>query len=178
MVDRRHDEIRAAVGPLVLYGLADWSGPRLIGSWSWANGVLDTAGLAYGVRNGPGPWVEVVATAGPAEEWVTGQRFATAMEVESPRDDEAFQRVVDGAQAAPSGEVTLEVDGAAKTFRYWPRETMGREGRRGWYAARADLVVSAWAVEPHEIRLVTVTDVEPYLAGNREHLLATYDAAP
>lgn len=176
LVDKRHDEIRAATGLLALYGLAGWSGPARIGSWGWENGVLSTAGLAFGVPAGPGPWAEVVTTAGPAEEWVYDQRLAAALAAQPPQDDETFQRVVDAVEAVRPAELALDVDGVVRTFRHWP----ARDGHPGWYAALAGapgLAVAARGLEPREVRLVPVADVEPYLAAARVDVLTTYDAA-
>jgi DHA1 family bicyclomycin/chloramphenicol resistance-like MFS transporter len=39
------------------------------------------------------------------------------------------------------------------------------------------LVVTGCGLEPHDVRLVAVTDVEPYLVAVKEYLLAHYDAA-
>jgi len=181
MIDEKHDEIRRSVGLLPLYGLAGSSGLRMIGEWGWSDGVLSTAGLAYGLPTGTGPWVEIVTTAGPAEELVANRRTAIALAVEPPRDSETFQRVVDAVTAEQPGEVTIEVDGVGKTFRYWPQQPVGREGGAGWLAALDEvpgLVVAASRLEPHEVGLVAVADVEPYLAATKEYLLAEYDTAP
>jgi hypothetical protein len=156
IIDSQHDQIGASVGLLTLYGLADWSGPRMIGAWGWANGVLDTAGLAFGVPHEPAPWAEIISSGRPAEVWVAERFLAESMGTEQPPD--------------PSGELAVEVDGATQTFQYWPGESV-------WYAATAELAIAAHGIDPAEIRLVPVTDVEPYLAATREHILARYDAA-
>jgi len=173
LIDSRHDEIRASMGLLALYGLAGWSGPAGIGPWGWENGVLSTAGLVFGVPDGPGPWVEIVTTAGPAEGWVHDQRLAAQP---PPHDNETYQRMVDAMEAVQPDELALEVDGVVQTFRLWP----DGDGQPGWYAARAGvpgLAVAARGLEPHEVRLVAVADVEPYLAASRVGMLTTYDAA-
>jgi hypothetical protein len=180
LIDKRHDEVRRSIGLLRLYGLADWSGPRTIGQWGWSNGVLSEAGLAYGAPDTPGPWVQIVTTADSAEKWVNHQRASTALGAERHPGVETHQRVIDALRAEPPGEATIEVDGEATTFRYWPQPATDGDDHPGWYAARAGvpgLAVEAHGLDPHEVRLVAVTDVEPYLAATREHLLATYDAS-
>ncbi len=172
MIDGQHNNIRAALGVLPLYGLADWPGPRMIGPWGWANGVLDTAGLAFGVPREPAPWAEVVSTAGPAEGWVADRRFAEAFEPEQISDGEAFRHLFEQVRAARSEELTVEADGTARTFQHWSGAV--------WYAALAGepgLAIVASGIDPHEIRLVTVTDIEPYFAASRQFLLGRYDAA-
>jgi hypothetical protein len=137
--------------------------------------------LAYGVSTGTGPWAEIVTAAGPADELVANRRTASALAIEPPRDSETLQRVVDAVTAEQPGEVTLEVDGVGKTFRYWPERPGGREGRAGWLAALDEvpgLVIAASGFEPHEVGLVAVADVEPHLAATKDYLLAEYDAAP
>lgn len=156
IIDGQHDQIRASLGSIALYGLADWSGPRMIGPWGWANDVLDTAGLAFGVPHEPGVWAEIVSTTRPAQEWVAEQFLAESMGTEPPPD--------------PSGELDLDVGAVMRTFQYWPGETV-------WHAASTRLAIAASGIEPSEVRLVPVTDVEPYLAASRRYLLARYDAA-
>lgn len=180
LVDRRHDEIRASAEQFVLYGLADWSGPRMIGSWGWTDGVLTEAGLAYGVPNGPGPWMEIVTTAGPAADWVTNRRFSAAAGTDPSGEGDPLVRVEEATRSARTDEIVLDVDGVARKFRSWPAQPIGSDRRAGWYAALdgiPGLAIEACGVAPAEVRLVTVTDVAPYLAASREVLLARYDAA-
>jgi hypothetical protein len=180
MIDESHDEIRRSVGLLPLYGLADWSGLRRLGSWGWSDGALSAAGLAYGERAAAGPWAQIVTTAGSAEDEVTNQRTAMRFAAQPVRDGETFELVLDAVTAEQPGEVTIEVDGAGKAFRYWREQSTGHGDCPDWYAALAEvpgLVVTGCGLEPHDVRLVTVTDVEPYLAATKEHLIAHYDAA-
>jgi hypothetical protein len=158
VIDNQHGEIRASVGRLPLYGLADWSGLRLIGPWSWADGVLDTSGLDFGVPRGTDPWAEIISTLRPPEDWVTEQHLAQTLGAEWP--------------VPASAELTIEIDGVPRTFQHWPGPT--------WYAALSGepgLVIAAAGLDPDDIKLITVTDVEPYLASSRAYLLARYDAA-
>ena len=158
VIDDQHAQIRASLGLLGVYGLANWTGPRLIGPWGWANGVLDTGGLAFGVPRESGPWAEIVTLLRPAEDWVAEQYLAESMGTEPP--------------PPPTAELTIEVDGEPRLFQHWPGSV--------WYAAlpgRPGLAIAAAGLDPREIRLVTVTDVEAHLAASREHLLARYDAA-
>lgn len=180
LIDERHDRIRRSAGSLPLYGLLDWSGPRMIGQWGWSDGALHTAGLAYGVRGGTGPWTEIITTAGPAEQWVTDQRSAMAFAAQRDSDDEALRSALDAVTAEPPAEVAIEVDGAPRPFRYWRGQPVGGD-HPDWYAALAGtpgLVVTASGLRPGELRLAAVAEVEPYLLATREHLLASYDAAP
>ncbi|BAL91161.1 hypothetical protein AMIS_59410 [Actinoplanes missouriensis 431] len=158
-VDRKLTTIRQAAGALTLYEPVGWSGPRRIGSWSWTNDRLTTGALRFGA----GPWLEVITTTGPVAEVVTEQRMAAALETRDPRE-------VDIPVLDPPGDLIVEVDGEARRFDLWPDGV-------GWQAASPPIVISANGFAPAGIRLVRVTQIEPYLAETRAALLAQYDAA-
>jgi hypothetical protein len=180
-IDEKHDHIRRSFGLVPLYGLARSLTVATIGQWGWSDGVLSQDGLAYGLPGRSKPWAEIVTTAGPAEQVVADQRLAIALAADPLRDSDAFQRVVNAAEAEPVGEVTLNVDGLVTPFRFWTQQPMGWQGGVGWFAALdavPGVVVMASGLEPDEVELVSVADVEPFLVATRERLLAAYDSAP
>ena len=174
LIDRKHDRIRRVAGALPLHGIADWPGTGLIGSWDWTNDVLTYAGLRYQSSTGMA-WAEVAVTTGSASDFAAEQRTAAALGSTDVHDDESFQRVLDAVEAVLPSEVAIGVDGAPRLFRHWAGAEVS-----GWCAAlegTPGLVVTAFGLEPHDIRLVPVPDVEPYLAETRAMLLAGYDSA-
>ncbi|MEU4558648.1 hypothetical protein AB0F72_09660 [Actinoplanes sp. NPDC023936] len=159
MVDRKLAKIRQAAAELPLYEPVGWSGARRIGSWSWTNDRLTAGALRFGAA----PWLEITTTTEPVVDVVIGQRMAAALETRDPRE-------VDVPVLGPPGELIIEVDGRARRFDHWPDEA-------GWQAASTPIVISTNGFAPSGIRLVRVSEIEPYLTETRTALLADYDTA-
>ena len=161
------DDVRAQAHLLPLYGLTDWPGERILGEWGHMDGRLTTAGLLHGeFDNGDGAEgtrVQVMVDTRAPREVVQNLRLTGA----SPFDKEAALAARQQAGSPPTGTVTIPVNGDSEVFDHWVDGST-------WYAARQHhghaLVIEARNVRPDELALVTVDDIEPYLAGRRAWL--------
>jgi hypothetical protein len=160
------DEMRASAHLLPLHGVADGPRPVMVGQWLWEDGVLTTVGLSYGDQPGDGPYVHVRTTVADPATVCTALRIRARPR---PRDRERFLALRQHVAAEPNTVVVIVVDGRPESFDRW-------SGDGCWYAATRlgeyGLVVEARDVEPDQIDLVTVGDIEPYIAGRRAHLRA------
>ncbi|MBB3051913.1 hypothetical protein FHS23_002942 [Prauserella isguenensis] len=118
--------------------------------------------------------MHVVSTCDPADRLVRDLRFERTLGdrgATGPVDREtvlAHRRRTGGTSAEDL--VEIKFDGQPRTFRRWGT------GHR-WYAAREPdrhpaIVIAARHIDPDEVALVPVHDIEPYLAGRRDRIRA------
>lgn len=165
-VDAVDDRMRASAHQLAMYGVDDGPPPFMTGAWSWENGVLTTVGLAYGERDGAGPWTQVLTTVADPATVVATLRMTA---LPHPQDEDGFRALDERLAATPVTATPIVVDGRPTTF------DRCSDGPR-WYASAQlgehGVVVEARGVAPEHVRLVRVHDIEPYLAGRRAYLRA------
>jgi hypothetical protein len=166
--DARENEIRAEVELLPCHGLANWPGWLMLGDWSRRDGELISAGLVHGhgeLTDDNTPRVHVVVGS-EAPQDVVGQRLFNAALSRDPGEKDVVE-AMRHADAAPTGTVSISVDGRPEAFDHWVHE-------QTWFAARHHdghtLAVEARHVSPDELNIVRVHDIEPYLAGRRASL--------
>src|SRR5205807_5514057 len=158
----------AEAGVLPCRGVADWPGWLMLGDWSRRDGQLISAGLVHGrgeVDDDELPRVEVMVGTGTPEDLVRQRLLNVAL----PRqpDERGVLDAMGRANSAPTGTVTISVDGSPAIFDQWVH-------RQTWFAARRQdghaLAVEARHIRPDELAIVRVPDIEPYLAGRRANL--------
>jgi len=159
------EQVRALAQLLPLYGVADWTGLRLLGDRGWHNDALTEVGLAHGDRNSTGPVAGVQVTMRDGESAVRNLRIA-----EHDWSGEVQLRALEHRLAAtPTTSVDITIDGQPERFTRW------NDDARWYAAARRDdhsVVIEARDITTAHIGLVRVRDIEPYLAGRRAHLRA------
>ncbi|WP_253829501.1 hypothetical protein [Prauserella aidingensis] len=159
--------MRDTAGDLPLFGHQAWTGILLTGRWSFRDdgtGRATTIGLEHGDPDDEqAPWLHVLVTCGSADSLVRD------LHVEQVRRD---RRATVPVERAPSDQrqVEIVVDGRPRTFRFW-------ETGDCWYAAceldqQHAVVLAARHVDPADVALIPVHDIEPYLAGRRDWIRA------
>lgn len=141
-------------------GVAGWSGPVMLSEWAHFIGARS---LLHGKHEGNGP------------------RVLVRVGDESPRDGVRILKWYDGEPSADNPQPSLtdplvpdhiaeiEVDGTPVLFEVW--RGIGVTWAGGWWR-RESVVVEARGVTLDEIRLTTIADIEPYLAGWRRSIAA------
>jgi len=167
-IDEGEARVRAEAGALSLFGVNGWTGPRETGDWEWVNDQLASAGLAHGARQGGGAFIQVKTTTEDPTEAVIGRRMAALMSATEPQD---FPTLRSRLRADTGASVLVTIDDEPCEFRQW----RDADDNGGWVAAsrhgEAGLVIEASAdVDITQLRLVRVTDIEPYIAGRRARL--------
>ena len=178
LIDQQANRVRASATTLPLYGPAGWSGPRRLGAWGWEDERLMHAGLLFG-EPGAGAWAEVITTAGPPMPLLIDLRMAAAAAAEDMADRRAAERALRAASRPASERVDVALDGVPRQCSRCPDEPLGDSLGRGWFAILDEvpgLLLRASGLEPGELALARVGDVEPHLSGTREQLLAGYDS--
>jgi hypothetical protein len=164
-IDQGDARVRASLGVLPLFGVDRWTGPRMTGDWEWENDRLVKVGLVHGDRDRDGPFVHVQAVSGNPAEVAVGLRMR---ESSHPIGAEEFWTSRDRLAADPGTQIVVDVDGEPCEFRYWT-------GDAGWVAAAQHgdtglLIEASAATDVAQVRLVRVTDIEPYIAGRHARL--------
>nr|MDT0660254.1 hypothetical protein [Micromonospora sp. DSM 115978] len=181
LTDRQSATIRGSATDLPLFGPTGWSGPELLGDWSWEDDTLTRAGLIFGDPFGDaGPWIEVVTTRASAEAHLVSLRSAVAFESEPPRDEETYRRITTEAASPARKTVRIAVDDVTRLVRIWPDERLGQGKGVGWFGVvdgQPGLALTCSGMEPGTIRLHRVRDIEPFVAGSRAYVLSRFDEA-
>ena len=190
LIDQQAGRVRANASTLPLFGPASWTGGCRLGVWGWEDDRLLHAGLLFGAGadshmldeggasvDAGSPWVEVITTAGPPMPQLIDLRMAASGQ--SPADRRAAERALRAASSPAPERVTIPVDGVPREFSRWPGEPLGDSLGRGWLAILDEvpgLLLRVSGIEPGDLALVHVENIEPHLLGTRAHLLAGYDA--
>lgn len=170
-IDEGEARIRAAAGVLPLFGVDGPVEARMTGDWEWEGDRLVSAGLAYGGLQGRGAYVDVLTTSLDPAEVALGRRMTGQL---LALYDDGVPAVRDRLAADAGARVVVDVEAVPCEFRLW-RDGDGNLDRGRWWAAGrhgdVGLVIEASGdVDATQIRLVRVTDVEPYIAGRRAAL--------
>lgn len=160
-IEDLHDHARQSSKDFPLYAPADWSGPVMVGEW-----VLDGGprGLIHGTPEGDEPFLHVRTTENDARESVR----LLWMNRSGPFHDrvEYLDRIEDFEAGTPVLR-TVPVGDSVLDFEF--RE----DGSRWWAAANGPgygLSLEAQSMNPLELALVVVDDIEPYISGRIEWL--------
>ncbi|GAA4254194.1 hypothetical protein [Dactylosporangium darangshiense] len=183
LIDQQANRIRASANALPLYGPTGWGGACRVGAWGWEDERLMHAGLLFGApeaaAEGDRAWVEVITTAGPPMPLVIDLRVAVAAARDDFTDHRVAERALRTASSPAPERVGIAVDGVPRQFSRWPDEPLGDSLGRGWLAILDEvpgLLLRASGIEPANLALARVGDIEPHLSGTRAHLLAGYDS--
>ncbi|MEY9864068.1 hypothetical protein ABH935_009722 [Catenulispora sp. GAS73] len=165
-MDEGDARVRAESGALPLFGVADWTGPRMTGDWGWVNDRLTSAGLAHGDRQGTGAFIHVKTTTDDPTEAALGHRMGAHLPLTDP---EQFPTLRNRLRTDPGTPTTVTIDDEPHDFHQWsaPDGTWLAAGHHGETAL---IIEASAAVDITQLRLIRVTDIEPYIAGRRAHL--------
>ena len=165
-IDAGEARVRAESGTLPLFGVDGWTGPRTTGDWEWVNDRLTSAGLAYGDRQGTGPFIQVKTTTDDPTDAVVSHRMGTRMPTIDPQE---FPTLLTGLRADPGTPAFVTIDAERCELRQW-RDDDGTWLAAGRHGEAALIIEASPDVDITQLRLVRVTDIEPYIAGRRAHL--------
>ncbi|BCJ66145.1 hypothetical protein [Polymorphospora rubra] len=165
--DEQIERIRATAHELPLYGLANWTGSRMVSNWMVWNDVLEMAGLGFGAFPGSGPRIEVMVSKQDGANATLDRRREIRHELEPPRTEDIFNRIERELQAETPGEAVIAVEGEPQHFSVW-------QHAGGWIAdtlcSGHRITLKAHGVDPASVELCRVHDIEPYLDGRRTFL--------
>jgi hypothetical protein len=177
--NRDVDKVRALRGrTFPVYGLDHrWQGRRWVGGWGSSGDVVIRIDLAHGdAWDDASPLVRVEAVAAPTGDGsagragaalhvaMTAQQLAQHLFRESGEYSDEIRESFRSADPTGSWqEMTLDLDGHPTSFRSLTAGSSWvalRQGSGGLVAIRAR------HIDPTEVHLVTVEDVEPYLTDD------------
>jgi hypothetical protein len=153
-----------------IYGLdARWTGRRWAGGWGSSAGKVDRIDLAHGdAYDEAAPLVRIETLTlehDPVgmQETTAAQTLAQHLWLEGGDHDAVRPTFSSPDPTASWGELTLTVDGRRSAFRFLT-------GGSSWVAlgrvGDGIVAVEARHIDPADVGLVTVEDVEPYLADD------------
>lgn len=154
------DRIRQSFADGPLFAPAQWPGDVMLGEWSFGGG--GPRGLVHGLPGGHEPFVHVMTSQADAKSsaMVLWRRHHP-----QPRDKAEHLRILEGFDAESPVRRSVLVDDAALDFDVWERE-------KEWWAVTdgpgCRILLEARNIEPSELTLVGVEDVEPYIVGRNE----------
>jgi len=128
--------------------------------------------MAFGDPFTDDAWIEVVTTAAAPIEYLTSVRSAVMFETEPPRDAGTYRRIVAAATEPATRHAEIIVDGTRRMFGIWRDEPLGHGRPRGWHGlldGTPGVVITCSGLEPGELNLHRVTEIDPLLEGTREH---------
>lgn len=160
MVQDSNDRVRASFKDYPLFAPAQWSGTVMLGQWSFSGD--GPRGLMHGLPAGSEPFIQVMTSPADAKSsamtlWRRHHPF--------PQDKAEHVRNLENFAAESPVRRSVLVGGSARDFDVWERETE-------WWAVaegpECQILIEAQNIDPSELALVTVEDVEPYIAGRNE----------
>jgi len=143
------NRVRASFGSMPVFGVSGWTGPVMIGEWSWLDG---SRGLAHGNPDGDGSYVQVHTHPHDARLAVHDLRMSAAGVLGTFTDFDS----------PPDRLAEITVDATPVLFEVW--EVDGNAWAGGNYLEHG-IVVEARSSSIADLRLQRVIDIEPYLAG-------------
>ncbi len=160
-IEDLHDHVRQSSKNFPLYAPAHWSGMIMVGEWMLDGG---SRGLIHGSPEGDEPFLHVRTTENNAREsarllWMN-QRGPFHDRVDYLDRIEDFEAETPILQTVPVGDSVLDFD-------FW------EDGSLWWAAASGPghgLSLEGRNMNPVELALVAVTDIEPYITGRIEWL--------
>ena len=160
MVQDSNDRVRASFKDYPLFAPAQWSGTVMLGQWSFSGD--GPRGLMHGLPAESEPFIQVMTSPADAKSsamtlWRRHHPF--------PQDKAEHVRNLENFAAESPVRRSVLVGGSARDFDVWERETE-------WWAVaegpECQILIEAQNIDPSELALVTVEDVEPYIAGRNE----------
>ena len=145
------NRVRESFDGMPVFGVSGWSGPLMIGEWSWRDG---SRGLAHGTPDG-GSFVQVHTHPDDARLAVHDLRMSAAGVLGTFTDFDS----------PPDRLAEIVVDETPVLFEVWEDE---RNAWAGGNYLDHGIVVEARRADLDDLRLRQVTDIEPYLEGQLE----------
>ena len=143
------NRVRASFDTMPVFGVTGWTGPVMVGEWSWHDG---SRGLAHGNPDGAGSYVQVHTH--PAEARVGVHELRS-----SSSDAPGGASTLDGP---PDRLAEIVVDATPVVFEVWDDATRSWAG--GNYLQHG-IVIESRRTDIDDLGLHSVDDIEPYLAG-------------
>jgi hypothetical protein len=148
------NRVRESFDSMPVFGVSGWSGPVMIGEWSWRDG---SRGLAHGNPDG-GSFVQVHTHPDGARLAVHDLRMSAAGVLGTFTDFDY----------PPDRLAEITVDETPVLFEVWEDEAIAWAG--GNYLEHG-IVIEARRADLAALQLSRVTDIEPYLTGQLELIL-------
>lgn len=160
------DQVRESFADRPALAPAKWSGSRTLGEWSFGAG---TRSLVHGDPENADAFITVAVSPRAGQEaaralWIN----RIGLSDEDPSKDEVEHSPrLPAFEAQTSVQRSIALDGAVVEFDFW-----GAESR--WWAAASrpgyGIAIEARNIDPAELRLVSVDDIEPYIAGRNQRI--------
>lgn len=154
------DQVRQSFADLPLLAPAQWSGSVMVGEWSFNRGPR---GLIHGLPGGSTPFIHVMVSDNDAHDsalTLWGQNQGT-----HPRDKAEYYRSLENLDAESPQQHSMLMEGSWRDFEVWEREN------RGWAVVDGQehcILLETENIDPSELTLVAVDDVEPYIADRNQ----------
>jgi len=162
-------QVRESAPEMPLYGLAEWTGWRAIGDWQFRGGPH---GLSYGSSPGGQPTrlsptplddeatVQVHTSIGNPRQAVSHLRVN--FEINLPGATVDFENMPSYLDTVPDRLVEITVDATPVLFEVWDA---GEHSYAGGVYLDHPLAIHTHGTSLDDLALVTISDLEPYLAG-------------
>jgi hypothetical protein len=170
MIDDLHATVRLIAADLpTVHGLAGFPTPeRAVGGWARTEIRAERISLVYGDFTGLGPLAIIHTTQGSAEFLAGGLHYGEGTldpaHALSPEDElpvlrrfEHFKAVPDLVFLVAGQEIRFHCRRSGTAWYAWADQPAGGPG----------LVVEAAGIEPTDVKLIEVHDLDPFLDGHR-----------
>ncbi|MCU1404425.1 MAG: hypothetical protein JWQ43_728 [Glaciihabitans sp.] len=170
VIAQTQQQVRDSAGSLPLFGLAGWTGVMSLGEWIYDGGPHT---LAHGDPGGAiepggagGRFVQVQSDTGDPRHRVQSLQLMATMEAMAKTSTAVDLHGLHSEPARLADRVVeIIVDATPVLFELWDdTDTPGRWWAAGTYRG-CGLAIEASSIDPAQVSLVRVTDLEPYLAG-------------
>ncbi len=155
------DQVRESSAQRPSFAPSDWSGARTLGEWSFGAG---NRALTHGVPDDGQPFINVVVSSCGGRE-TARELWANSSGPPTDAADRPLRLLEFEAQT--SVQRAIAVDDAVLEFDVWEHESR-------WWAAVSrpgyGIALEARNIDPTELHLVSVDDIEPYIAGRNQRI--------
>ena len=152
---RSLDGVRESAGSMPVFGVVGWTGDVSLGEWIYEGGPHS---LLHGDPDGHGASVQVQTTTGPARTAVHELR----RRFDGPWEGDQYSARFDAYEVPPDRIAEVRIDATPVQFEVWEADDVSwAAGTMGGFG----VAVEARSVRVDDLDLVTVSDLEPYIAG-------------
>lgn len=156
------DHVRQSFEELPVFTVAQWPGEVMLGEWSSGRGPR---GLMHGLPEGGEPFVHVMTSQTDTRE--SARTLWLRHHLPEIHDKAAHSRIWESFDAEPPVRRSVLVADSALDFDVWERENE-------WWAVaevpECRILLEGRNIDPSELALMAVEDVEPYIAARNERI--------
>lgn len=159
-VQNSADQVRRSFAELPLFAPTQWPGPVMVGEWSFDRGLR---GLMHGLPGRGMPYINVMASVRDVHH--SARTLWRRNRGPRPRYRVDRYRSMDNFDAESPQQRLMLVDGSWRDFDVW------EEDNHWWAVAEGSecrILLEAENINPSKMALVTVDDIEPYIAGRNQ----------